>query len=161
MRKGILLAGGRSTRLFPVTKNVNKHLLPVYDKPMIYYSLSMLMLAGIRDILIISDREHIYDFKELLDTGEQWGLRFEYAVQNQPRGIADAFIVGEEFIGESPVCLVLGDNIFYGRGLSESLQKANELEYGGLIFAYHVSDPHRYGIVDFDPITRAARRSST
>ncbi len=148
--KGILLAGGKSTRLYPMTKVVNKHLLPIYDKPMIYYPLSMLMLAGIKDILIISTPETIPLFKALLDTGTQWGVKFSYLNQPKPKGIADAFIVGREFIGDSSVFLVLGDNIIYGSGLTGQLRKATTLDEGALVFAYKVRDPQRYGVVEFD-----------
>ncbi len=148
--KGILLCGGKSTRLYPTTKVVNKHLLPVYDKPMIYYSMSMLMLAGVRDILVISTPETIPLLQGLLGTGEQWGVKFSYIEQSKPRGIADAFILGREFIGGSKVLLVLGDNIIYGHGLTGQLQKAAKLEWGATVFAYVVKDPQRYGVVEFD-----------
>ena len=148
--KGIILAGGKGTRLHPLTRTISKQLLPVYDKPMIYYPLSMLMLAGIREILVITMPDQQSAFQGLLNDGAQWGLRFEYAVQSEPRGLAEAFLIGEEFIGTDHVCLILGDNIFYGHGLPEHLREAAALEEGALIFAYAVRDPERYGIVEFD-----------
>ena len=148
--KGILLAGGKSTRLYPTTKAVNKHLLPIYDKPMIYYSLSMLMLAGVREILIISTPDTTPVLESLLGTGGQWGIKLSYDVQYKPRGIADAFIVGSEFIGDGNVMLALGDNIIYGHGLPEQLQWAAGLTKGAMVFAYSVKDPERYGVVEFD-----------
>jgi glucose-1-phosphate thymidylyltransferase len=148
--KGIVLAGGKGTRLYPLTIATSKQLLPVYDKPMVYYPLSMLMLAGIREILVISSPESLPAFRELLRDGSQWGLKFEYAGQNAPRGLADAFLVGREFIGESTVCLILGDNIFYGEGMISLLQDCASLKEGAIIFGYKVTDPERYGVVEFD-----------
>lgn len=148
--KGIILAGGRGTRLNPLTLVMSKQLLPVYDKPMVYYPLSMLMLAGIREILVISTPEDLPNFQRLLGDGSQWGLRFSYVEQDQPRGLADAFRVGADFIGGDSACLILGDNIFFGHGLPEMLRRAAALKEGALIFAYAVRDPERYGVVDFD-----------
>jgi glucose-1-phosphate thymidylyltransferase len=148
--KGIILAGGSATRLFPITKVVSKQLLPVYDKPMIYYPLSVLMLAGIRDILIISTPDDLPLFERLLGDGSSLGLRFTYALQPRPEGLAQAFIIGKDFIGRDPVCLVLGDNIFQGYSLPLILKRITKLTHGGLIFGYRVRDPERYGVVEFD-----------
>ena len=150
MTKGIVLAGGSGTRLYPSTIAVSKQMLTIYDKPMIYYPVSTLMLAGIKDILIISTPRDIHGFKELFGDGSHLGVNFQYAVQTEPRGLADAFIVGEEFIGDSNVCLVLGDNIFYGYGFSERLKNAVNRADGATIFGYHVADPTSFGVVEFD-----------
>lgn len=148
--KGIILAGGHGTRLYPMTLPVSKQLLPVYDKPMVYYPLSTLMLAGIREILIISTPEELPRFKKLFGTGEQLGLKVEYKEQAKPRGIADAFIVGKDFIGSDSVCLILGDNIFYGHDLISMLEKSSRIEKGAIVFGYYVKSPERYGVVEFD-----------
>ena len=148
--KGILLAGGSGTRLFPLTKNLSKQLLPVYDKPMVYYPLSTLMMAGIREILLVSTPRDIDLYRQTLGDGSDLGLRIDYKIQEQPRGIAEAFLVGKNFIGKENVCLILGDNIFYGQNFSTKLEEASLLQEGGLIFGCHVSDPSRFGVVNFD-----------
>ncbi|PPQ37129.1 Glucose-1-phosphate thymidylyltransferase [Rhodoblastus acidophilus] len=148
--KGIVLAGGSGTRLHPATLAINKQLLPIYDKPMIYYPISVLMLAGIREILIISSPEYIENYQRLFGTGEQFGLQISYKVQPRPEGLAQAFVIGADFVGTDPVCLVLGDNIFFGAGLRAALQRARERGAGATVFGYHVEDPERYGVVTLD-----------
>lgn len=153
--KGIILAGGSGTRLYPITKGISKQLIPVYDKPMIYYPLSTLMLAGIKDILIISTPEYTPLFKQLLGDGSEWGISLTYKVQEKPNGLAEAFVLGADFIGNDSVCLILGDNIYYGSGLSKLVQEAAQKTDGATVFGYHVNDPERFGVVDFDSNMKA------
>jgi len=150
-RKGIILAGGNGTRLYPATSVISKQLIPVYDKPMIYYPLSTIMLSGIKDLLVISTPQDIPRFEELLGDGSQWGLSINFAIQKEPRGLADAFIVGEKFLGNSPSLMILGDNIFYGSEISQQLKSAHNKTEGSTIFAYHVNQPERYGVINFTP----------
>ena len=154
-RKGIILAGGSGTRLHPLTLGVSKQMLPIYDKPMIFYPLSVLMLAGMREVLIISTPEDLPSFRKLLGDGDQYGIKLSYAVQPSPDGLAQAFILGEEFIGNDPCCLILGDNIFYGQHFSDNLRSVSAQEQGATVFGYHVSDPERFGVVEFDSAGRA------
>lgn len=153
--KGIILAGGSGTRLYPITKGISKQLIPIYDKPMIYYPLSTLMLAGIKDILIISTPEYTPLFEQLLGDGSEWGISLTYKIQEKPNGLAEAFILGADFIGNDPVCLILGDNIYYGSGLSKLVQEAAQKTDGATVFGYHVNDPERFGVVEFDSNMKA------
>ncbi len=148
--KGIILAGGSGTRLYPITKGISKQLLPIYDKPMIYYPLSVLMLSGIREILLISNPEYIELYKRVLNNGSHLGIDIEYKIQERPRGLADAFIVGEKFIGRDTVCLILGDNVFYGQGFGSTLRKVSQIQEGAVIFGYYVNNPDEFGVVEFD-----------